>query len=265
MLITSRTNPAVSAAAALRDKKHRDEKKMFLLDGIKLFEEAVKAGLDIVSVFATEKNLPLCRKLLPVREITEVTEPVFDRLSAEKSPQGVICVAKYIDKIHNINKIYKVDDFRDGGRYLMLSSLRDPGNLGTVIRTAAAFGIDGLILSSDCADIYNPKTVRAAMGTLFRMPAAYVRDAVQTVSVLGEAGYSVCAAVLDPESRRLDRMNVTDKTVFVIGNEGHGIDPAIVSAAHEKVYIPMEEGVESLNASAAAAVFMWQMRLSSGK
>ena len=250
MLITSRTNPAVSAAAALRDKKHRDEKKMFLLDGIKLFEEAVKAGLDIVSVFATEKNLPLCRKLLPGRE---------------KSPQGVICVAKYIDKIHNINKIYKVDDFRDGGRYLMLSSLRDPGNLGTVIRTAAAFGIDGLILSSDCADIYNPKTVRAAMGTLFRMPAAYVRDAVQTVSVLGEAGYSVCAAVLDPESRRLDRMNVTDKTVFVIGNEGHGIDPAIVSAAHEKVYIPMEEGVESLNASAAAAVFMWQMRLSSGK
>ena len=103
MLITSRTNPAVSAAAALRDKKHRDEKKMFLLDGIKLFEEAVKAGLDIVSVFATEKNLPLCRKLLPGREITEVTEPVFDRLSAEKSPQGVICVTKYIDKIHNIN------------------------------------------------------------------------------------------------------------------------------------------------------------------
>ena len=103
------------------------------------------------------------------------------------------------------------------------------------------------------------------MGTLFRMPAAYAKDAVQAVSVLGEAGYSVCAAVLDPESQPLDRMNVTPKTVFVIGNEGHGIDPAIISAAHEKVYIPMEEGVESLNASAAAAVFMWQMRLSSGK
>lgn len=265
MLITSRTNPTISAAASLRDKKYRDEKKMFLLDGIKLFREAVSAGLDIVSVFATEKNVLLCRELLPEAEITEVTEPVFDRLSAEKSPQGVICTAKYIDKIHIINKIYKVDDFKDGGRYLMLSSLRDPGNLGTVIRTAAAFGIDGLILSPDCADIYNPKTVRAAMGTLFRMPVAYAHDIVDTVSVLGEAGYSVCAAVLERDSEPLDRMNVTEKTVFVIGNEGHGIDPAVISAAHKKVYIPMEEGVESLNASAAAAVFMWQMKLSTGK
>lgn len=265
MLITSRTNPAISAAAALRKKKHRDESKMFLLDGIKLLREAVAAGIEITSVFATEKNLPLCREILPENVITVVTEPVFDRLSTEKSPQGVICVAKYIDKIHIINKIYKVDDFRNGGRYLMLSSLRDPGNLGTVIRTAAAFGIDGLILSSDCADIYNPKTVRAAMGTLFRMSVAYASDIVDTVSVLGEAGYSVCAAVLDPDSESLDTMRVTDKTVFVIGNEGHGIDPAIISAAHKKVYIPMAEGVESLNASAAAAVFMWQMKLSSGK
>ena len=265
MLITSRTNPAVSAAAALRDKKYRDEKKMFLLDGIKLLKEAAAAGLDIVSVFATEKNVGLCRQLLPGREITEVTEAVFDRLSTEKSPQGVICTANYIDKIHIINKIYNVDDFRDGGRYLMLSSLRDPGNLGTVIRTAAAFGINGLILSPDCADIYNPKTVRASMGTLFRMPVAYAQDIVRTVSVLGDAGYSVCAAVLDRDSEPLDRMAITPKTVFVIGNEGHGIDPAIISAAHKKVYIPMEEGVESLNASAAAAVFMWQMRLASGK
>ncbi len=263
MLITSRSNPAVVAAAALHDKKYRDERHLFLLEGIKLFREAVLSGIGIVSVFTSEKNLPLCRRLLPGREIIQVSDSVIEKLSTEKSPQGVICVAKYIDKIHNINKIYTENDFISGNRRIMiLSSLRDPGNLGTVIRTASAFGTDELILSSDCADIYNPKTVRAAMGTLFRQRITYTDHLRDAVLLMQKAGYHVCAAVLDKESERLDKMKITSKTAFVIGNEGHGVAPDIIGAAGGKVYIPMEDGVESLNAAAAAAVFMWQMKIS---
>ncbi len=263
MLITSRSNPAVVAAAALHDKKYRDEQHLFLFEGIKLFREAVLSGIDIVSVFTSEKNLPFCREMLPGKDIIQVSDSVIEKLSTEKSPQGVICVAKYIDKIHNLNKIYTMKDFISRDRRIMiLSSLRDPGNLGTVIRTASAFGTDELILSADCADIYNPKTVRAAMGTLFRQRITYAANLRDAVIMMTKAGYNVCAAVLDRESERLDKMKITSKTAFVIGNEGHGISPDIIEAAGSKVYIPMEDGVESLNAAAAAAVFMWQMKIS---
>jgi TrmH family RNA methyltransferase len=259
MLITSRSNPAVVAAAALKEKKYRDESRSFLLEGIKLFREAVAAGLAIERVFATEKNLSLCREILPEGEIVAVTDSVLEKISTEKSPQGVICVAKYLDKIHIINKIYKEEEFRTSERrILILSSLRDPGNLGTVIRSARAFGCDELILSADCADLYNPRTVRAAMGTMFAQRIVTVSDLPQTVRAMTAGGYRVCAAVLDDKAERLDAMKIDNKTAFVIGNEGHGIDPAVVEAAGNTVYIPMAEGVESLNAAAAAAVFLWQ-------
>ena len=266
MTITSRSNPAVVAAAALKEKKYREESRSFLLEGVKLLREAVAAGLVIERVFTTEKNLSLCRELLPEGEILAVTDSVLEKISTEKSPQGVICVAKYLDKIHIINKIYEEEDFQGSERrILILSSLRDPGNLGTVIRSAKAFGCDELILSSDCADLYNPRTVRAAMGTLFGQRIVTVADLPETVRVMTAGGYRVCAAVLDDKAERLDRMAIDGRTAFVIGNEGHGIDPKVVEASGHTVYIPMAEGVESLNAAAAAAVFLWQSMVSADK
>ncbi len=266
MIITSRTNPSVVRAASLRDKKYRDKEGLFMLEGIKLLKEAVCSGIELDSVFATSKNIPLCRELCPEDRIIEVSESVFEKLSTEKSPQGVICIAKYIDKIHIMNKIYNIEEFcRDGIRVMILSSIRDPGNLGTVIRTAAAFGVDELILSDDCADIYNPKTVRASMGTLFRQRISYVSDLARAVIILKESGYNVCAAVLDKDSVSLPDMRITKKTAFVIGNEGHGIAPDVIKNASCKVYIPMRDGVESLNAATAAAVFMWQSALAEKK
>ncbi len=259
MLITSRSNKTVTDTAALHDKKYRDKARLFLLEGVKLFKEAVASGIELEAVFATEKNYRMCCEMLPEGKVIEVSDGVFEKISTEKSPQGIICTAKYIDKIHIINKIYNIDDFLSQKRRIMLlSSLRDPGNLGTVIRAASAFGIDELILSSDCADIYNPRTVRAAMGTLFRQKVTYVKDLAETVCAMEDAGYNVCSAVLDEGAVRLDEMKIDEKTAFVIGNEGHGIDPKVISASGTKVFIPMSEGVESLNASVAASVFMWQ-------
>lgn len=263
MVITSRTNPMIVAVAALKERKYREKEGLFLLEGIKLFEEALKSGVCLTSVFATERVYERCKKMAPEIEIIEVSESVYEKISTEKSPEGVICVAKYIDKIHNINKIYNEEEFsEENKRVLLLSSLRDPGNLGTVIRSAKAFGCDEIIMSSDCADIYNPKTVRAAMGTLFRQRLSTVQSLSDTVRAMTEGGYAVYAAVLDDKALPLNKLDIGRKTAFIIGNEGHGIDADVIKTAGNTVYIPMAEGVESLNAAAAAAVFMWQSMVS---
>ncbi len=258
--ITSRSNPAVQEAASLKEKKYRDRSKSFLVEGKKLFSEVLLSGAEIEQVFVTEQNLSICGGI-PEDRIFEVTDSVLEKISSEKSPEGIICVVKAIDKIHIINKIYNKEDFKDGRRILLLSSLRDPGNVGTIIRSAAALGCDELILSSDCADIYSSRAIRASMGTAFRQRVTYVASLVETVLAMNDAGYLTYAAVLDDSSCRLDKMNITPKTAFIVGNEGHGIDKEVIKAAKGTAYIPMTGGVESLNAATAASLFLWQSSL----
>ncbi len=259
MLITSRSNPLIIETASLKEKKYREKSSLFIFEGIKLFDEAIKRGVEIVRVFATEKMTEYCKSSAYNGEVITVSDSVYEKLSSEKAPEGIICVAKYIDKSHNMNKIYNEEEFANSEkRIIILSSLRDPGNLGTIIRTASAFGIDEIIMSADCADIYNPKTVRAAMGTLFSQSVSYVPSLADTVKEMNEGGYTTLAAVLDDRSLPLNEVAIGRKTAFIIGNEGHGISPDVIKAASGTVYIPMAEGVESLNAAVAASVFMWQ-------
>lgn len=142
--------------------------------------------------------------------------------------------------------------------YFIVSSVRDPGNLGTIIRNANALGIDELIISADCADIYNPRTVRAAMGALFRQKITVCRDIISAVSVLREMGYCVLAAALSQSSVSITNVDVSCRTCFLIGNEGHGLDGELINACSGSVIIPMQNGCESLNAAAAAAILMWE-------
>ena len=144
------------------------------------------------------------------------------------------------------------------GRVLLLESVRDPGNLGTVIRTARAFGIDTLVLSADCADIYNPRTIRAAMGTLFSQCIYVVEDLVGLVRTLA-TDRSVYAAALDAGAARLGEVQFGVRDAVVIGNEGHGLSPELIAACTRSIYIPMEPGVESLNAGVAASVLLWEL------
>lgn len=250
--ITSRQNPLIVGAAALKEKKYRDERRTFLLEGRKLFEEAAASKADIGTVFATEENLGFCRGLVPEERIVCVTDEVLEKISTEKAPQGVICTAKYIDKLHFSDKIeYK-------GRYFFLSSVRDPGNLGTILRSAAAFGTDHVLLSADCADLYNPRTVRASMGALFRQQITVCSDPEETVRSLRARGYEVYAAMLSPAASPLTDIEVSEKTVFIVGNEGHGIAESLASVCTGQVLIPMAPGsVESLNAASASTVLLW--------
>ena len=275
MIITSRQNAQVSLACKLGDKKHRQSEKMFRFDGVKLYCEAVLRGVEMAFILVDEAQKDAvdakARSLYGLGlddakcRILYVSHELFTKISDENAPEGIICVAKYIDKIH---KIATIDSSNtelarilspEGGRVLLCESLRDPGNVGTVVRTAFAFGIDWLILSGDCADLYNPKVLRGAMGTLFSQRILRVDDLASAVTLMREAGRRVYAAALDESALQLGSFSFGRADSAVIGNEGHGLSERVLKACDASVYIPMAGNAESLNASVAAAVLMWEM------
>ena len=152
-------------------------------------------------------------------------------------------------------KIVKAED-----RLLIAESLRDPGNLGTVIRSCAALGIDVLVLSDDCADIYNPKTIRAAMGGIFRLKVIILSQGEMPYAIknLRKQGRCVFATALREDSVEISRLSIKRGDCFVIGNEGHGLSDEVIDACDTSCIIPMKNGCESLNASAAAAICIWE-------
>lgn len=276
--ISSRQNPTVMLAASLSEKKNREKTRLFRFDGKKLFAEACACGLDIKYVFLIEDKkdelIEFVKKCAETHNI-ELLECVyilsgaaFDKICEEKSPEGIITVAKYIDKLRKIATIDNMAASSDGaglfggGRMMAFESLRDPGNLGTVIRTAAALGVDTLLLSSDCADVYNPRTVRAAMGALFTRRIIIADDLPRALTQVRAAGYRTVAAALTDSAVNADELSLGDRDCVVIGNEGHGLSEAVLDVCDIAAVLPMERGpgIESLNASVAAAIFMWLCR-----
>lgn len=267
-IITSRANPLVKWASSLAEKKGRAEHRHFIAEGEKLAREALEAGLPVTHVFLeeskAEKNISVLGPLLASEkyrdtEIVVLSESAFAKISTEKAPQGVICAIKYLDFFNIIDIIYNEAFFADKSeRALALYSVRDPGNLGAVIRSAVAFGVDHIILSADSADVYNPKTVRSAMGSLYRTKITVVEDFSSFIRAAQSAGRRVFAAELTDSARSLDDIGLVSDDIVIIGNEGHGIALEISAICDGSVYIPISKKTESLNASVAAAVFMWE-------
>ncbi len=264
-IITSRNNPQILSAAKLQDKKHRREMGCFFFEGKKLLIEARAAGVKLEKVFVTESAYETYADLLssPDFDLFVVTDAVYDKISAEKSPEGIFCLAKPLD---NLNFYHIIDIgssqfpsiINTEEKILICDGIRDPGNLGTIIRTANALGFERLVLSDDCADVYNPKTVRAAMGALFRLPIDQTDNICGYIAYLQRRGYDVRAAALTASAEPLGSRAVTKSTVFVIGNEGHGLSEETIDACQGAVIIPMAEGAESLNAAIAASLLMWE-------
>ena len=266
-LITSRQNPLVSLAAGLAERKVRRREGMFRFDGKKLFREALVAELPLYAVLLREENadeiLDFVRDLSLPSGVRAVLLPgaLFDRISEEKAPEGVICISKTLDKIHKIVTIDKCAPEKDvlpAGKTLLLESVRDPGNLGTIIRSAKAFGVKNLVLSSDCADLYNPRTIRAAMGTLFTQNVYMTEDLIGVIACLCTRG-RVFAAALCEDAVRLGEVMFGQNDAVLVGNEGHGLSEKALAACTDTLYIPMAAGVESLNAGIAASVILWEL------
>ncbi len=267
-VIKSSQNKYVSLVRGLSSKKNREENQLFRFDGIKLTCEAIAKGAELellvlregAEIAVEEKarelyKIELCR--LECRILT-VSADIFDKLTDEMSPEGVISVAKYQKDMHTDR-----DNGFDGAEYigeriLLLESVRDPQNVGAIIRVAAAFGVDRIVMSRDSADIYNSKTVRASMGTVFGMKVDRYTDICDAIAFLRAQGRRVFAAALDRNAIRLGSFekNVTD--CVIIGNEGRGLSDKAINSCDKTVFIPMAEGVESLNAATAAAVLVWE-------
>ncbi len=267
-IITSRNNQFVKWAASLSDKKNRKDSGYFIAEGVKLTQEAFESGLPIdycivsenkkesvlgfLNRFKNDEKYEKCK-------IVTVSDSVFEKISTEKAPQGVISVIKHLDFFRDMDIIYKEEFFlKPEEKAIFLFSVRDPSNLGAVIRSSVAFGTDHVVLSSDCADIYNPKVIRSAMGSLFRVKVTSVKDVPSFIKAAQTSSRRVFAAELTDGAVSLTEAGLKFSDIVMIGNEGHGIDPEVSSLCDGSIYIPISKKTESLNASVAAAIFMWE-------
>lgn len=188
------------------------------------------------------------------------SERVFAYVSDTQHPQGVMCVVRQRGQKEDLGEtLTKNVRKMEKPLFLLLDHLQDPGNLGTIFRTAEAAGVTGIILSQDCADIYNPKTIRSTMGSVFRMPFWYVRDIKEAIHVLKQKSIRIYAAHLCG-AMFYDEADYLGASAFLIGNEGNGLQDEIASLADDYIQIPMEGEVESLNAAVAAAILMFEAR-----
>lgn len=268
--IESKSNPLIADTAKLSLKKYRDSKQMFFTEGKKLAKEAALAGISPIYVLYSEEfaddNVNFCREIEEYFNndteyfVTKIEN--LRKISGETAPEGIVCVFKHIDKIKKIDKINtsmseKMPHKTDGSA-VVLESLRDPGNLGTVIRSALAFEIGELFVSPDCANLYSLKTLRGSMGAVFRQ-CITVCDSADAIEYLRNTGRRVYAAALHDKARLLGQFDIDGNTAFVIGNEANGLRNETVSACDGCVLIPMGRYSESLNASVAASVLMWEL------
>jgi len=269
--ISSRSNPLVQKYAKLSDKKSRDAEGLFLIEGAKLFAEAIDSDISIETVlFCEGKENTIAKNALekllstPKYNSTRViclSESAFSKISTEKSPDGVICIAKYLDNFRIYNKIERNDAKSYGGdKIMLLCSVRDPGNIGTIARSAVAFGFDRLIVSADCADPYGSRAMRAAMGAFFKIKIDFVKEFETVPSALISSGRRVFCAELRDGARSLDEIEIDKQDCFMIGNEGHGIPKEISEKCSTSVYIPIAPNSESLNAAIAASVIAFVQR-----
>lgn len=271
-IISSRHNPTIVKLCKLSDKKYREADRVFRFDGVKLCAEAIMSGVELEYIFLRRDNsdtvrmrvAELCGKYPEDTgaRVILLENSLFDTVSEEKSPEGIISVAKYIDKFHKIVTIDNncIASLPSGERIMLIEDIRDPGNLGTIMRSAAALGVETLILCGECADIYSSKTLRGSMGALFRLKTVRARNGVDAVKALRDSGRRVFAAALTSEALSLDDAGLEHTDCVVIGNEGHGLSREVIAACDGCVIIPMSAGTESLNAATAAAIFMWEMR-----
>ncbi len=274
--ITSRQNRRIVELCKLDDRRTREAARLFRFDGIKLLCEALARGVELAEVYlrlGTAERVEARMRELYGYTFSDIPCPVFgvedalfEKISQENAPDGVIIVAKYLDKCHKMYTIYNREDetLPTHAPVILLESVRDPLNVGAIIRSAAALGVGELILSADCADIYHPRTVRAAMGPLFSLSITRVSDLPGTVRALREHGHRVYAAALDETalplgSTALAAPDAAHTLCAVIGNEGHGLSQTVLEACDARIYIPMQAGTESLNAGVAAALIMWEL------
>ena len=252
-MISSTSNPQVKRLLQLQKKsKARNEEKVFIVEGIRMFSEVPRDRVEKVYISESlynKKKEELDLQNLPYEVLSD---SVFQHVSDTKTPQGILCVVK--QTFHKVDELLKVEN----PHFMVLDNLQDPGNLGTIVRTAEGAGVDAVFLSKESVDIYNPKTIRSTMGSIYRMPVVYVEDLLELLDVFKKTGIKSYAAHLEGKNS-YDQESYENGTAILIGNEGNGLRDEVSNKADIWVQIPMKGQVESLNAAIAASVLMFEV------
>lgn len=272
-MITSTSNAQIKELAKLQKKSRlRDERRIFLVEGPRMVEEIPKERIErlYISESFERKNPAYIRELGVPAEV--LSDTVFSYVSDTKNPQGILAVVKRLEYTMEdvLGKSASKCEEKSGEKeknpenhqirvphVIVLDNLQDPGNLGTIFRTAEAAGATGILLSSDSVDVYNPKVIRSTMGAVFRMPFFYVKDLPAAVKSLSSQGIRTYAAHLNGKNA-YDEEDYTKGCAFLIGNEGNGLRDEVSECADCLIRIPMCGEAESLNAAVAAAVLMFE-------
>lgn len=245
--ITSSSNARIKLAKSLLLKKNRIKKGLYTVEGIKSVTDAYNAGADIKMIIASEEAVPLCDKFADVsRFFTKKT--LFDTICDTKAPQGILAVIS----VKELEMTYLKN-----GMYVCCENVRDPGNLGTIIRTADAAGFDGVILLGECADLYNPKTVRSSMGSFFHIPI-YEHCEIGDLKKMRSDGFKILCGTLSDKTVDYIEAEYSAPLVICVGNEADGITEELSATADMCVKIPIFGAAESLNVGVAAAILMYK-------
>lgn len=271
-MITSTSNPQVKQLQLLQKKaKERELQDVFVVEGIKMYREAPKDRLihTYVSESFLRKNPSVFEGVDP---LTELSDRAFESVSDTKTPQGVLCLVRR--RRYALNDLLEgrspdtisenISETADNQRnaagaplIMILENLQDPGNLGTILRTAEGAGVTGIMLSRDCVDIYNPKVIRSTMGSVYRVPFCYSQDWQGDLDRLKRRGVRLYAAHLKGE-KFYDEISYRGSSAFLIGNESRGLTQETAELADAYIRIPMCGQVESLNAAVSASVLMYE-------
>ena len=256
-MITSVHNKCIKEAVALlAKKKERDRRGLFVVEGGKMFGEAPAQQISRVYLAQSAEKEMTAKygDKLSGLSCEIVADDVFARMSDTVTPQGILCLVR--QQRYSIEEILQGSD-KKHMLFIMLEDIQDPGNLGTIFRTAEAAGADGVIMSSRTADIYNPKTIRSTMGAVFRVPFLYTGDLFSVIKMLQGRGTAVYAAHLGAVDF-YDAYDYRQSTAFLIGNEANGLREETAGCADALLGIPMEGKVESLNAAVASSILLYE-------
>lgn len=235
----------------LKSAEYRHQTDLFAVEGDHLCGELAECPVQIEYFLYTEKaaqkySETVRKALSKSLSASIITNELSDYISDTKTPQGLFAAAER----------FGAPIPKNPQRIVVLDGIQDPGNVGTIIRSAEAFGFDGVLYSPNCADVFTPKTLRASMGSVFRVPTQFYSGTENLRGWLRE--FTVFGAMLDDTAKRLGEVEFPEKTAVVIGSEGSGISQELAAMCDEKIYIPIK-GAESLNAAMAATVLLWEL------
>lgn len=249
--IESKDNSLFKETKKLKEKRNRSKEGKYLIEGFRLIKEAFKANMQIdyiiISEGSEEKLNEYLNEYINEKNIYVIKKNLFNMLTSTETPQGGIAVVKNKELSKDIK----------GEFFLLCDKVQDPGNLGTIIRTAHAAGVDGIILTKGTVDIYNDKSIRSTMGSLFYVPIIQDDEELSFTKKLKNEGFSLVATSLQ-ESKDFFESDLKGKIILSVGNEGNGISEEVFSLADKKVKIPMPGGAESLNVAIATSIILFE-------